>query len=129
MSAPDFDRATFLAMAPGSIKDPSRLARLAAAYEKSTRNSLANLASAIEQSNLNQTREIGHKLKSGSAWFGALALGLIGEQLENLPDDAEINALRPLWETAEASFTKVLGEVAETLAHLQNFKGHCHVTE
>ena len=45
------------------------------------------------------------------------------------PDDAEINALRPLWETAEASFTKVLGEVAETLAHLQNFKGHCHVTE
>ena len=129
MSAPDFDRATFLAMAPGSIKDPSRLARLAAAYEKSTRNSLANLASAIEQSNLNQTREIGHKLKSGSTWFGALALGLIGEQLENLPDDAEINALRPLWETAEASLTNVLGEVAETLAHLQNSQGHCHVTE
>ena len=129
MSAPDFDRATFLAMAPGSIKDPSRLARLAAAYEKSTRNSLANLASAIEQSNLNQTREVGHKLKSGSTWFGALALGLIGEQLENLPNDVEMDALRLLCETAEASFTDVLGEVAETLAHLQNSQGHCHVTE
>ena len=129
MNAPDFDRATFLAMAPGSIKDPCRLARLAAAYEKSTRNSLVNLASAIEQKNLAKTREIGHKLKSGSTWFGALALGLIGEKLENLPNDVEMNTLRPLWEIADASFTKVLGEIATTLAQLRKPEGHCYVIE
>lgn len=106
-----------------------RLQRLATAYEKSTRGSLAKLAIAIEQGNLEQSREIGHKLKSGSNWFGALALGLLGEQLETLPNDVQMDSLRTLRIAAEASFSAVLGEIAETLAALNKSQGDCHAPE
>ena len=115
MSFPDFDQTIFLAMAPN---EPKRIIRLAAAYERSTRDSLDKLASAIEQADLIRTREIGHKLKSGSKWFGALALGALGEQLEKLPDDTGLTAAAPLLEAAESSFKTLQGRVTECLASL-----------
>lgn len=126
MNRPDFDEATFLAMAPDSY---DRLIRLAAAYEKSTRTSLNNLATAIEQENLDQTREIGHKLKSGSKWFGALAIGAIGERLENLNVGNDIGAAKALLTAAETSFAIVQEEVAEVLAHIKTDKGERHVAK
>lgn len=116
MNLPEFDLPTFLAMAPG---DTERLVRLAEAYERSTRGSLEKLALAVEQGNLAQARDVGHKLKSGSNWFGALALGALGDQLESLPDNVTMDSVRALQFAAESSLATVLGKVTDTIAALR----------
>lgn len=129
MTTPDFDPATFLGMVPGSTKDTNALTRLAQAYDKSTRNSLAKLATAVEQRNLVQIKDVGHKLKSGSRWFGAHALGSLGEQLEKLPNAIDMDTLPPLLKAAEASFANVTSEVAKTLARLRHTQKDGHAAE
>lgn len=126
MSTPDFNPAAFEAMAPG---EPKRLVRLAAAYERSTRDSLEKLANAIDRHDLGQIRDIGHKLKSGSNWLGAYALGTIGEQLENLPDDPGVAAAPALREAAESCFATLLGKLAEALASIEVPNGDQHASE
>lgn len=126
MNAPDFDRTIFLAMAPDH---PDRLIRLAAAYEKSTRSTLARLATAIEQGNHDLTRDLGHKLKSGSIWFGATALGAVGARLESLSLLTGEESAETLRAEAETSFTKVMIEVTEALAAMAGSQGDRHGTE
>jgi HPt (histidine-containing phosphotransfer) domain-containing protein len=115
-----FDHTAFRRLADG---DARRTARLVDVFKSSMRSSLDQLAAAAANRDLGALRAVGHRIKSGPAWIGALGLCEIGQQIEDAASgrmsgpEADLPALVG---RAEASFRAAVAEMDEALKSFED---------
>lgn len=111
-----FDRQTFLQLGEGN---PERLRRLVDAFSSSAKRTLDDLASALTESNAEVAGQLGHKLKSGARWMGALQLATLAEELEQSVPSDRIGTGKALQSELMRQYTNALRQMELFLSNLK----------
>ncbi|HAT33826.1 MAG TPA: hybrid sensor histidine kinase/response regulator [Janthinobacterium sp.] len=103
---------------------PQKVRKFAFKFLQSAQDGFADIAAALARGDLQQVRELGHRIKSSARTVGALGMAELCQELENLPREAQEQTQEQTAARADAILNelwRLLELVTEHIMHNTSF--------